>query len=76
MPQSKPKILIVGAFPPPESKIFGGIVTSCKVLLASSLPDKADLTLIDSTQISNPPPGLRVRLWLAMKRVMTFIRLF
>ena len=28
-----PRVLFVGAFPPPGSKIFGGMVTSCGTLL-------------------------------------------
>jgi glycosyltransferase involved in cell wall biosynthesis len=68
----KNKLLIVGAFPPPDSKIFGGIVTTCRVLSESSLRDNFHLVLIDSTQISNPPPSLGVRLLLASKRLIIF----
>lgn len=68
----KSKLLIVGAFPPADAKIFGGIVTTCKVLLDSSFGDNFQLILIDSTQISNPPPHLVVRLLLAMKRFVKF----
>jgi hypothetical protein len=45
----QPRVLIIGAFPPPDSEIFGGIVTSCKVLLESSLPAQAELILLDRT---------------------------
>jgi glycosyltransferase involved in cell wall biosynthesis len=49
------------------------MVTSCGALLRSSLPTRVDLDLLDSTQISNPPPGLAVRLLLAAGRFMRFI---
>jgi glycosyltransferase involved in cell wall biosynthesis len=64
----------VGAFPPPERKIFGGHVTSCRALLASSFVHRFDLILVDSTQASNPPPGVIVRSMLALKRFALFIR--
>jgi glycosyltransferase involved in cell wall biosynthesis len=68
----KKKLLIVGAFPPAEARIFGGIVTTCKVLLDSSFGDNFQLVLIDSTQISNPPPNLGIRFLLAIKRFIKF----
>lgn len=72
---AKPSILIVGAFPSKQSTVFGGIVTSCRALLESSLPTRATLTLVDSTQISNPPPRLATRLLLAGRRFVTYVRL-
>ncbi len=71
--QIRPRILFVGAFPPPGREIFGGAVTSCRVLLESSFPERADLILLDSTQISNPPPGFAVRLLLAARRFLTYL---
>jgi glycosyltransferase involved in cell wall biosynthesis len=72
----RPRLLWVGAFPPPHRKIFGGILTNCSTLLESSLPRKINLTLVDSTQISNPPPGLHMRLLLALKRLFLFVHRF
>lgn len=69
----RPRVLLVGAFPPPDREVFGGIVTACRTLLASSMPDRFDLDLIDSTQISNPAPGVLVRLMLAARRFVRFI---
>ncbi len=69
-------MVIVGAFPPAGAKVFGGVISSCRLLLASSLPTKATLTLVDSTQISNPPPRLFVRGALALLRVVRFLRAF
>lgn len=70
----KPKLLIVGAFPPPGRKIFGGIVTSCRSLLDSSFSRQFELILVDSTQVSNPPPPFAKRLWLAFARFLKYLR--
>lgn len=70
----KSRILIVGAFPPIENKIFGGVVTSCKALVNSSFSHKFELILIDSTQISNPPPSLLKRAVLAGFRFIYFCK--
>lgn len=75
-PVSRMRLLIVGAFPPPNTKIFGGVITSCRLLVESSLPQSADLVLVDSTQISNPPPGLFVRALLAFRRTLKYIHTF
>ena len=66
-------VLFVGAFPPPGGSIFGGMVTSCGILLSSSFPSKFELDLLDSTQISNPPPAFGVRLIRAAGRFLKFI---
>jgi glycosyltransferase involved in cell wall biosynthesis len=70
---NQPRVLIVGAFPPPEAGIVGGVASSCRVMLASSLPRRLDLLLVDSSQISNPPPGFVVRLLLALRRGLQFL---
>jgi len=67
------RVLFVGAFPPPGSAIFGGMVTSCRTLLASTLPARVNLDLLDSTQFSNPPPSLAVRLARAASRFVRFV---
>ena len=72
----KPRLLFVGAFPPPGRRIFGGMVSACRALLNSSFSQRLDLDLIDTTQISNPPPRLPVRLLLAGRRIVLFITSF
>ena len=67
------RVLFVGAFPPPGGAILGGMVTSCRILLSSSFPSRLDLDLLDSTQISNPPPEFVVRLVRAARRFVHFI---
>lgn len=72
----RPRVLFVGAFPPAGGTVLGGMVTSCRLLLASSLPCRLDLDLLDSTQISNPPPGFALRLVRASSRFVRFIGQF
>ncbi len=64
----KKKVLIVGAFPPPERRVFGGVASACKGLIESSFSTQFGLILIDSSQISNPAPNLLIRLILAIQR--------
>lgn len=66
----KSRLLIVGAFPDREIGIHGGILTSCRVLLDSSLPDQADLILVDSSSPTVPPPPFLSRLVRACKRIV------
>lgn len=75
MKSKKPKLLIVGAFPPEGTNIFGGILTTCRILLQSSFTENFELLTIDSTQISNPPPSFLIRLPFAIKRLFKFIGL-
>lgn len=73
---ARPHVLFVGAFPPPGSAIFGGMVTSCRALLASTFPARVELDLLDSTQFSNPPPVLSVRFVRAAIRFVRFVARF
>lgn len=73
---SKPRILFVGAFPSSEGQVFGGMVSSCQALLASTFPEHVELDLLDSSQITNPPPALYVRLVRAMFRFARFVGRF
>jgi len=70
---ARARILFVGAFPQPGTAVLGGMVTSCGVLLESSLPKRVDLDILDSTQVSNPPPGLGERLLRAAARCARFV---
>ena len=76
MSAQKPRLLFVGAFPPEGKQIFGGNVTDCRALMQSPFSERLELDLIDSTQISNPPPSFPVRLLLAIRRLFTFISRF
>jgi glycosyltransferase involved in cell wall biosynthesis len=73
MEQKKSKVMVVGAFPPPGVELFGGVLTTCKALLDSTFAQSFDLVLIDSTQVSNPPPKFWLRALLAAKRFGRFV---
>jgi glycosyltransferase involved in cell wall biosynthesis len=73
MRNKKSKLLFVGAFPFANRLIVGGMVTSCRALIQSSLASRIDLDLLDSTQISNPPPNLLLRSLFAIRRFWIFI---
>lgn len=68
-----PRLLIVGAFPKESSAVFGGMLTSCRALLQSSLPQRVSLDVLDSTQISVPLPSFPVRLGYAIVRVVRYV---
>jgi glycosyltransferase involved in cell wall biosynthesis len=70
------RVLFVGAFPPPGSSVYGGMVTSCRILMESSFPSRVSLELLDSTQISNPPPGFAIRLVRATGKLARFVGRF
>ncbi len=69
MRNKKLRMLIVGAFPRRHIREHGGVLTSCRVLLASSLPERVELVLVDSSSPSVPPPPLLRRLTRALFRV-------
>jgi len=52
------------------------MITSCTILLSSSFSSRLDLDLLDSTQISNPPPGFAVRFVRAGFRFVQFLGRF
>jgi len=70
----RPKILIVGAFPDPSSKVVGGVLRNCEVLVQSEFSRRYDLSFVDSTQKSNPPPGLIMRAVYAAGRWFRFLQ--
>jgi glycosyltransferase involved in cell wall biosynthesis len=73
MAERRPRLLFVGGFPPAGRAVYGGIVTLCRALLRSSLPARAELTLVDTTQSAHPLPAAPVRAWLALKRMLSYV---
>jgi glycosyltransferase involved in cell wall biosynthesis len=67
-----PRVLFVGAFPPVDSGIYGGMVSSCATLMASSFSQRLAVTTLDTTQRSVPPPSVVVRLRDAVRRLRRF----
>jgi glycosyltransferase involved in cell wall biosynthesis len=68
-----PRVLFVGAFPSANRTIFGGMVTDCRALLDSSLPRRAALDLVDTTQAAQPLPGLMRRLIFSVRRLISYV---
>lgn len=71
--KQKAKLLIVGGFPSKHNKSIGGIIDSCQILLAHLPKDQFDIVTVDSSQISNPPPNLIFRVFLALIRIKKYI---
>ncbi len=63
------RMLMVGAFPRQGIREHGGVLTLCRALLASSLPQRMELILVDSSSPTVPPPPLFNRLLRACLRV-------
>jgi len=74
--ENKPKLLIVGAFPPKDLRVFGGMVTACHALINSAISDYYELILIDSTQRSNPAPNIGIRILYSFKKFYRFLKHF
>ena len=68
----KAKVFIVGGFPPPTKKSYGGQVTACVKLLESLFCESHTVRTLDTTQISNPPPHFLIKLLFAIKRLIFF----
>lgn len=66
----KPKLLIVGAFPRSDRRIYGGILKSCSIILKSKISKEFEVITINSSQISNPPPNFFIRSILAFNRII------
>lgn len=70
----KMEVVFVGAFPPPDTRVFGGNIRDCAVLLGTNSFSDLGLHLIDSTQISIPAPNIWRRLPRTFRRFVTFLR--
>jgi glycosyltransferase involved in cell wall biosynthesis len=72
--KNKIKIFIVGGFPIKKNKkVFGGQVTACMQLFNSPFMENYNVNILDSTQISNPPPYFAFRLLFSVKRFVKFL---
>ena len=70
----KIKVIIVGSFPRKNQKSqYGGMFTSCKVLLNSSFAEKFNIIPFNSTSFSAPIPNLVQRSFYAFIRLIKFI---
>lgn len=62
-------VLFIGGFSVPEDGTQGGQVFACRSLLDSPLKNFVTWHLVDSTQRSNPPPGMAIRVFDALNRL-------
>lgn len=74
MEAPRPRLLFIGAFPPPASVVRGGNVQDCRVALESDFATVFRIVPIDSTQTSVPPPPACRRLLPALERLMQVVR--
>lgn len=65
------EVLIVGAFP--KKQVYGGIYSSCKLIIDSNQFSEFKIIPFDSSQISNPPPSFIIRFFLAGIRILKFL---
>jgi glycosyltransferase involved in cell wall biosynthesis len=70
---AKQRVLFIGGFGKSGDGTQGGQVFACQSLLQSPLSDRISWHLIDSTQRSEPPPGILVRFWDAGLRCLKAI---
>lgn len=71
--KEKSTLLIVASFPSKKNKVVGGIEKSSRVLIKSKYFQQFEIIQFDTSQISNPPPTLIVRLFLAIVRLFKLI---
>lgn len=71
----KYKILVVGSFRSKELGVVGGIARSCEELMDSEFTKRFEILQLDSTQISNPPPNITVRVVRSLNRFFQLIAL-
>jgi glycosyltransferase involved in cell wall biosynthesis len=69
------RVLFVGAFlSPAESKVTGGVQFECRSLIDSPVSREVEWDLLDTTMESIPPPPFSRRLFLALRRTLSFTR--
>ncbi|MEZ6035075.1 MAG: glycosyltransferase family 4 protein [Planctomycetaceae bacterium] len=66
----KSRILFLGGFSVGRDGTEGGQVFACRSLVASPLSNYVEWKLVDSTQRSLPPPGILIRAWDALRRLL------
>ena len=69
------KLLIIGAFPPKNKKVYGGVLKSCQILMNSNFSEKFDIITLDSTQKSNPAPHISVRFFYSLTRMLSLLKI-
>ena len=67
------KTVFVGGFDNARSGVVGGQLFACRSILDSPISERLDWLLLDTTQRSQPPPGLLLRAIDALRRTVRFI---
>lgn len=71
-----PTVLFVGGFPKNLDIVKGGQVSACDAIIKSPLSKHINLILLDTTQITVPPPGFLIRLKYAFFRLIKYFKIF
>jgi glycosyltransferase involved in cell wall biosynthesis len=72
----KPQVLFIGGFPDKDiENVKGGQISACRAIISSPLSQKVLFVLLDTTQISIPPPGILKRLYNSFARLVKLIRI-
>lgn len=71
MTRSKNRMVFVGSFVKVADGTLGGQAFACETLLESEISNHVQWVKLDSTQRSQPPPGLLTRAWYAAIRILT-----
>ena len=69
------KLLIIGAFPSRNTKVYGGVLKSCQILMDSVLTERFNIITLDSTQKSNPAPHFSVRAFYSFVRILSLLKI-
>lgn len=69
------RLLIIGAFPSNNNKVYGGILKSCQILKESILAEKFKIITLDSTQKSNPAPRFILRVFYSFIRILKLLKI-
>ena len=69
------KLLIIGAFPPKNKKVYGGVLKSCQILMNSNFSDEFNIITLDSTQRSNPAPHISIRFFYSLTRMLSLFKI-
>lgn len=68
----RPRLLFVGGFADRKGKVLGGQRFACTSLVASDLGRWVEFDLLDTTQLTHPPPPLWIRAAGAARRLVQY----
>ena len=75
MAEERLRLLAVGPFPPSVRVVIGGQVSACRVLVEHGFLERFSVTTLDTSQVSNPAPGILRRALRALSRQVKFLHL-